>query len=71
MIIANIQKIYVKNTSIANTYARHIWIRYIKDRNTCIKSICAKNAIIKDIELETLARLRIILANLKINDYYF
>ena len=71
IIAINIGNTYAINICISSIYAIGIWIRYASIRDTYIRYIYAKNFFIKDVELKILARLEVILTNLKINNCFF
>ena len=61
---------YTRNTCIGSTYTMDIRIGYIDTRNAYTGNICAKVTFVKSIELRVLAKLGVILANSKINNYW-
>lgn len=57
--------------SIKSNYAMGIWIGYTCVRDVCNRDSCAKCAFVEGIELGVLVKLRLTLADPRINDYCF
>lgn len=58
-----------KKLILVNIYAISTWIRWANIESACIRCICARNAFAGDIKLRIMAKSRIILVGLRINNY--
>ena len=67
----NNRSIYTKNTCIGNIYAVGTYIGYIDIKNTCTGYSCARDVFAEGVEPSALARLRVILVDLGVNDCCF
>ena len=71
IIAANIKNIYAKNTYISSIYTINTKIKYANIKIAYIRCIYISSVFIESIKLRILIKSRIILLDLKINNYYF